>query len=95
MKKIIISLILLFCLTGCWNYKELNDYSIISGIAIDKSDDEYEVSILISNSSKTSSSETSSKPNVVVYTGRGDSIVAATKDIGLIRQKNYILVLFQ
>lgn len=87
MKKIIISLILLFCLTGCWNYKELNDYSIISGIAIDKYDDEYEVSILISNSSKTSSSETSSKPNVVVYTGRGDSIVAATKDIGLISPK--------
>ena len=30
------------------NYKELNDYSIISGISIDKKDDEYEVSILIS-----------------------------------------------
>ena len=42
MKKLIILIILLFGVCGCWNYKELDDYSIINGIAIDKDDDEME-----------------------------------------------------
>ena len=48
MKKIVISLLFLL-LTGCWNYKELNNYSIVTGIAIDKLQEEYEVSVLIAN----------------------------------------------
>lgn len=85
MKKIILSLILLLTLTGCWNYNELNDFSIVSGVAIDKSEDEYEMSVLISNSPKSNSSESnSSESQVVVYSGKGDSIFSALKQIGLI-----------
>ena len=88
MKKIIFSLILLICLTGCWNYNELNDYSIVSGVAIDKDGDEYEASVLISNSPKSNSSESnSSQSQVVVYSGKGDSIFSALKQIGLISPK--------
>ena len=85
MKKVILSLIMLFCLTGCWNYKELNDYSIVSGVAIDKKGNEYEASVLISNSPKSNSSESnSSQSQVVVYSGKGNSIFSALKQIGLI-----------
>lgn len=88
MKKVILSLILLFCLTGCWNYNELNDYSIVSGVAIDKEGDEYEASVLISNSPKSNSSESnSSQAQVVVYSGKGKSIFSALKQIGLISPK--------
>ena len=88
MKKIILSLIILLCLSGCWNYKELNDYSIVSGVAIDKNDDEYQLSVLISNSPKNSSDSTnSSESQVVVYSGKGDSIFSALKRIGLISPK--------
>lgn len=88
MKKIILSLFILFCLTGCWNYNELNDYSIVSGVAIDKNDDKYEASVLISNSPKSNSSESnSSESQVVVYSGKGDSIFSALKQIGLISPK--------
>ena len=88
MKKIILSLILLICLTGCWNYNELNNYSIVSGVAIDKNGDEYEASVLISNSPKSNSSESnSSQSQVVVYSGKGDSIFSALKQIGLISPK--------
>ena len=88
MKKVILSLIMLFCLTGCWNYKELNDYSIVSGVAIDKKGNEYEASVLISNSPKTNSSESnSSQSQVVVYSGKGNSIFSALKQIGLISPK--------
>lgn len=88
MKKVILSLIILLCLTGCWNYNELNDYSIVSGVAIDKDGDEYEASVLISNSPKSNSSESnSSQSQVVIYSGKGDSIFSALKQIGLISPK--------
>ena len=86
MKKIITILILIL-LCGCWDYKELNDYSIVTGIAIDKIKNKYEVSVLISNSSKTSSDAESKESDVVVYSGTGDSIFEAFKDIGLISPK--------
>ena len=88
MKKIIISFGLLLCLTGCWNYKELNDYSIVTGIAVDKKDDEYEVSALISNAPKSSKDNSdSSQAQIVVYSGCGNSLFEALKNIGLISPK--------
>ena len=91
MKKIIISLVFLFTLTGCWNYHELNNYSIVTGVAIDKGDDNYEVSVLIANSPKSSESKEENSSRVVVYSGNGDSIYTAIKDIGLISAKELYL----
>ncbi|MDO4963033.1 MAG: Ger(x)C family spore germination protein [bacterium] len=92
MKKIIISIILILTLTGCWNYKELNDYSIVTGIAIDKVDEnKYEVSTLISNSPKNNSQNGSNESQIVIYSGKGNSIVNALKEIGLISPKELYL----
>ena len=92
MKKLIILLLLLFGVCGCWNYKELDDYSIITGIAIDKKDDDYEVSVLISNASKSSGdSPDSSESKSVVYSGKGNSIFKALKDLALISPKELYL----
>lgn len=91
MKKIIISLFVLLCLSGCWNYKELNEYSIVTGIAIDKKDDKYEVSVLISNAPKNSTDNSSSESQIVVYSGTGSSVFEAFKDIGLISPKELYL----
>lgn len=92
MKKIILLIILLFGVCGCWNYKELDDYSIVTGMAIDKSKDKYEVTVLISNSKKSSdSSSDSSSSQSVVYSGKGNSIFAAIKEIGLISPKELYL----
>ena len=90
MKKIILILFILICLTGCWNYKELDDYSIVTGIAIDKKDDDFLVSVLISNAKKDSSSSNSSSQNVV-YSGKGKSIFKALKEISLISPKELYL----
>jgi len=92
MKKILIIILLLFGVCGCWNYKELDDYSIITGVAIDKKDDKYEVSVLISNASKSSGESTdSSSSQSIVYSGKGDSIFKALKDISLISPKELYL----
>ena len=92
MKKILIIILLLFGVCGCWNYKELDDYSIINGVSIDKKDDKYEVSVLISNASKSSGDSLESSSNQsVVYSGKGNSIFKALKDISLISPKELYL----
>ena len=92
MKKILIFILLLFGVCGCWNYKELDDYSIITGIAIDKNEDKYEVTVLISNASKSSGeSPDSSQSQGIVYSGKGNSIFKALKDISLISPKELYL----
>ena len=50
MKKIIILLILL--LTGCSDYKELNNLAIVNTIGIDKKDNEYKLCIEVLNTEK-------------------------------------------
>lgn len=56
MKKIILLIICLFFLTGCYDYQELSDMNIIHGIGIDYKDDEYVVSLEMVKSSKEQSS---------------------------------------
>ena len=53
MKKIIL-LIICLLLSGCYDYQELNDMSIVSGIGISYEDDEYVVSLEITESVKSS-----------------------------------------
>lgn len=93
MKKIICSFIFIFLLTGCWNYKELNNYCIVTGIAIDKDDstNNYEVSLLISNSAQSNKEGSSDQNETVLYSGKGKSIYEAIKDIGLIAPKELFL----
>ena len=82
MKKIILILVL-FSLTGCYNYKELNGLAIATGFAVDIVNDEYEVTILISNSQKQSSGESKNSASAVVYKGSGKTIFEAIKDASL------------
>lgn len=55
-------------LTGCWNYVGLNEMTIVAGIAVDKLDDRYLLSIEIYNLQK-SSSDNPVKPAIVETTG--------------------------
>ena len=58
MKKIIKFIVIfsiLFFLSGCQNYQEINNYAIVSGISIDKSESDkemYTVGIQIMNAKK-------------------------------------------
>ena len=87
MKKILIIISVILLASGCYNYQELNDYAIATGMAIDYEDDQYEVSMLISNSPKSSNEGSSGDYQTVVYSGKGDTIYDAIKEIGLISPK--------
>ncbi len=88
MKKIIISTLLLLTLTGCWNYNELNNYAIATGMAIDVTkDNKYMVSFLISNGKKVENKSNNAQYQSILYSGEGDTIYEAIKNIGLISPK--------
>ncbi len=73
MKKLILLLITLFTITGCYDYQELNDRAIVSGIAIDYEDENYIVNYEILNNQK------SEDPMLKAYMveGIGKTIVEA------------------
>ncbi len=81
--KYLILLITVFTLTGCWNYNELNDIAITTGLAIDKTETGYEATVLIANSKKGSSSNGSIDSQAVAYSDEGDTIYEAVKNVGL------------
>lgn len=79
MKKLLIMLTFILFLTGCWNYRELNDYAIATGMAIDYEDGEYEVSLLFANGSNKEDEDT----QVTVTSEKGKTIYEAIKNISL------------
>lgn len=70
MKKIIL-LISIFLLSGCYNYKELNELAIVSSLSIDKKDNNYLVGAQIMNAKNDKESNAS---NIIVYEAKGKSI---------------------
>lgn len=83
MKKLIISLCLLLLMTGCWNYQELNDFAIVTGMAIDYSDNKYEVSLLIANGKKKEEKDA----QITISTQTGSTIYDAIENISLATPK--------
>lgn len=77
LKKIFIIFTILI-LSGCYNYRELNEISIVSSIGIDKKDGEYLVSAQVMNAKSEKESEST---QVLVYEGTGKSINEALRDV--------------
>ena len=82
-KKLLFLIPIIFLLTGCWNYQELNSLAISTAMAIDKDDDGYEVSILIANSKKSQVSSKEGESHTIVYSAKGKTLSDALKNIDL------------
>lgn len=67
MKRILIIVSLMLLLCGCYDYRELNDMSIVTGIGIDYKDNKYIVSLEVTKSVKDGSSN---EIETVVYSGK-------------------------
>ena len=94
MKKIFktfILVIVLFSLSGCFDYKEINEYAIVSGISIDQSKDDpdkYEVGIQIMNAKKDEESDNSL---ITIYKAEGNTLYQAFEKIMLDSPKELYL----
>ena len=75
MKKIL-TVIIIILLSGCYNYKELNEIAIVSSISIDKKDNEYLVGAQVMNVKNEKESKSS---NVIVFETKGKSIEEALR----------------
>ena len=95
MKKLIIVLIPLFLLTGCWNYRELNQMAIVSAIAVEKEGEYFKMTAQIMNAKKTDTQNAtaaggSSSP-VTVLIAKGKTMHEALRNMVLISpRKLYI-----
>ena len=82
MKKIIFLLFfILFLTTGCYDYIELNELAIVSGISIDYQEDEYHVAYEILNAKNQEQSQ--EKEKVYLAKGKGKTIADAFYDTSL------------
>jgi len=81
MKKAILIPLICFFLCGCGNYSELNNLAIVTGIALDKKDDKYEVSVLIANSPKVDTSNKEGEAQTTVYSATGKTIPEAAQAV--------------
>lgn len=79
--KLIIFISFIFLLSGCWNYNELNNLAIITGVSIDKSEEGYVMTYMISNSSQGDSKSGSNQTSTVLYEGKGDTLTRASENI--------------
>ncbi len=100
MKKIILCLTILFFICGCYDYQELQDRAIISGIAIDYLNEEFIINYEILNTEKSDSSKSEENPNkAYLIEGKGITVTEAfqnaadkvSKDIHLSHLKLLIL----
>ena len=89
--KTFILIITLFSLSGCFNYKEINEYAIVSGVSIDQSKndpDKYEVGIQIMNAKKDEESDNSL---ITIYKAEGNTLYQAFEKIMLDSPKELYL----
>lgn len=91
MKKLIIILaIIIIPISGC-GYKELNNLSIVTAVAFDKQEENYELSFLIANSPKAQTSSKEGEAKTTVYSSQGKTIDEASKKIEQIVPKQIYL----
>lgn len=82
--KWILLIPLLFIMTGCWNYRELNQLAITTAMAIDLTDDgDYKVSLLIANGKNNQTNNREGQSQTVVYSGEGETLSRAFREINL------------
>jgi spore germination protein KC len=92
MKKVILLPLVLVLLTGCWDKVELNDVSIITGIAIEKGEDApYKMSVSSINSIELSKTSATGNTPSTVFSLEGDSVseLSNKMNIGLTRKQIY------
>ncbi len=80
MKKILILIVLTLFLGGCYDYNELNDLAIISGVGIDREDDKFEVTFEILSTKK--EGEQSGASSTYNVSAKGKTIMEAITNNG-------------
>lgn len=79
MKKLIIIIPLISTLTGCFNYRELNELAIVSGISITKEGDDIKVTTEVINAKKEQDASKGNEPGFIIYSAKAKSVQEAIR----------------
>lgn len=90
--RMIIIILTLLMISGCYDYRELNTFAITMGVGIDITEDNnYMVTLQVVNTKKESEGSDIKGPTVLTYTGIGKSLDEAFKKVSLDSPKNIYL----
>lgn len=80
--KIVILLLICFSMSGCFNYREINDLAILTAIGIDKKENNYNVTLQIVNTQlKSQNINNTNNPDFYTYTFEGATIQEALRNM--------------
>lgn len=91
MKKIVILLISVLFVSGCYNYRELNELAIGSGLGLEFKDNEYHAYLQVININNFSTQTGSDKSNFNIYEAKGKTIFEAIRNINTTLSKEIFL----
>ena len=77
MRKILLVVIILITLTGCYNYRELNDLAIVSAISVSKVNEEYNVIVQVVKPKKEQDTSNINQPNFITFKSKGETLQEA------------------
>lgn len=83
LKIIIVLFTIIPLMTGCYNYQELNNLSIVTGTSIEKEDNKYKITIQVVNPKKSDDAVSSNQPTFITYSQFGDTLQEAYRNIVL------------
>ncbi|MHA0857162.1 Ger(x)C family spore germination protein [Paenibacillus sp. CMAA1364] len=78
---VMIWIILALFVTGCWSRKELNELSIAVGIGIDKSGDQYKVSVQVAEPNEVTGKLGGGSAPVTLFQATGETILEAIRKL--------------
>lgn len=81
MKKIILLLLPIFILTGCHNYRELNELAIATAVEVDKINDEFHLLVQVANPKNQNDASSANQPQFVTYEATGKTVQEAFRNI--------------
>ena len=81
MKKILLLILPLLLLTGCHNYRELNELAIATAVEVDKIDDEFHLLVQVANPKNQNDASSANQPQFVTYESTGQTIQEAFRNI--------------
>ena len=84
--KFFIILLLSLLISGCYDYREINDLAIVSAIGIDKNENEYKVIAQIVNTQKSQNKNS----DFIIYSSDDKSIQTAYNK--MTQAKNFTLI---
>ncbi|OZM58318.1 hypothetical protein CIB95_01745 [Lottiidibacillus patelloidae] len=90
-KKVLVLILILLTLTGCWNRRELDELAITVALGIDKDGEDYLVSVQIINPSEIASTEKTNRTPVTTYAQSAPTIFEALRKLTTVSPRKLYL----